>query len=283
MTIENLIKAIKNYSGQQKTDALAALWEELRGLIQMKAAAALQTRPDLVDDLTQELFIAMTRAAEAFDPSAGCSFLTFYLQYYFPRAYRLVRYGSITPGAEKRPDNIAVSLSDPAAADEEDERTIADIIADPEALAAFDQIENEDLDRFTAARIRDSIRAEPDYQSRAILWSLYHNDGQTSKEIAESLGMSYAYYMGKRDKALKRIRQRILNRITPEERIDYLAEIMNARSLTRGHNLRRFRENVNTSEVERLAIKAADLSMAAYGVKPPGSSRKRKQKTEREE
>ena len=159
MSNEELVALIKAGDRERLTE----LWACVRRFVAQKARRwAVGGRNGVeTEDLLQCGFIAVLRAAEAFDSSAGGKFVTLldlYLKQEFSDAC-----GQRTQRDRLDPLRSAVSLDAPLTDDAEDPFTLADTLPDPAAEAAIEEIG--EVDR--AERLRAVLEAaiaelEPD-------------------------------------------------------------------------------------------------------------------------
>lgn len=99
------------------------------------------SRGVVLDDLEQVGFLALTKAAETWNPDSGAfsTWLTFQLKTAFAAAYFMR-----TERDRKDPLNDAVSLDTPPTGTDEDVM-LRDIIPDAAAELAFEDVEHKDL------------------------------------------------------------------------------------------------------------------------------------------
>lgn len=145
------------------TDILV-LWLACRRLVMQTARrwhrAFNGSRGVVLDDLEQVGFLALTKAAETWNPDSGAfsTWLTFHLKSAFAAAYR-VR----TNHELKDPLNDATSLDVPPAGADED-CILRDIIPDVAAARAFEAVEQQEL----CEAVQSAIAKLPEEQQAAI-------------------------------------------------------------------------------------------------------------------
>lgn len=145
---------------------LAELWDQVRRLVWQQArrwAAGSQNGVE-AEDLQQTGFIAVLRAADNFNGGTGAKFTTV-LDYYLKQEFT-VAVGRRTKRDRADPLRSAVSLDMPMGDDETNTYTLADVLPDPAAEAAFEEV----AERDQAQRLHDALEAaiatlEPDQQA----------------------------------------------------------------------------------------------------------------------
>ena len=123
-------------------EALAALWEQNRGLLRImfsRLAAACRERMDAagvtIEDLEQEGYFAVAKAAKLYDPSAGTKFSTF-LFYPVKNAFACA-VGLRTERQRQEPLCRCDSLDAPLDAEDDGSATRGDTVPDAAAEQAF--------------------------------------------------------------------------------------------------------------------------------------------------
>ena len=176
--------AIKIQSGH--TEYIPKLWEQIAAFVEWRAKKYLAEYPphyqDLKDDLVNEGYFAMLRAAEDYDDNKG-AFLT-YLSYHLRTCFRSVIFSGRGKRHEADPLNRAISLDVPI--EDADDLTLADMIIDDEAEAYYRHIEDIDFWESVNRFLYEAIDHIKDEKGRAIVRYMYENGG-TKKEAAEKL------------------------------------------------------------------------------------------------
>lgn len=192
---EALIRAAQE--GDQT--ASSELLRRYRGLIRCKARTYFLAGADR-DDVIQEGMIGLFKAIRDFDPSRQTSFHSFAELCVTRQMITAVKSATRHKHA---PLNGYVSLSRPAAAEEEGERLLADIIAVREVCDPADIVIGAWETRF----IRDGVLRSLSAFERDVL-RLYV-EGKSYQEIAESLGRHTKAV----DNALQRIKRKMETQI----------------------------------------------------------------------
>ena len=152
------------------TDILV-LWLACRRLVMQTARrwhrAFNGSRGVVLDDLEQVGFLALTKAAETWNPDSGAfsTWLTFHLKSAFAAAYR-VR----TNHELKDPLNDATSLDVPPAGADED-CILRDIIPDVAAARAFEAVEQQEL----ADAVQESLQSLPENLREAMIDAFWYD------------------------------------------------------------------------------------------------------------
>lgn len=200
MTNEELVALIQ--AGDRAR--LAELWGQVERFVAMQANKRLVLSGGMggveFGDLYDAGYIAMVAAVETFDQDAGCSFigwLVLALKTAFAEAggYRSKR---------RNPLDTAASLDAPAG-ESEDGATLGDLQTDPEAVQAFQDVEDGIyLDQLRTALDR-ALAALPERQG-ATLRRRYYQD-QTLEEIAANEGVHKETVRQWENKGLRAIRR----------------------------------------------------------------------------
>lgn len=184
-TNEELARRIK----EGERELLPELWEGVRRYIYAVAykwwRAWRDNRPGLdVNDVVHRGCIALYESITDYDPERG-AFLS-WLHYLLLTAF-CVELGCRTPAQLKRPENQAISLSLPAG-DESEDITLEDMLEDPEAENAFNDVE-EDVYQYQAAEVVKQALCELSERQQEVIWGKYY-EGKTLSEISEVIGIS---------------------------------------------------------------------------------------------
>ena len=147
MSNEQLVSMIQG--GER--DKLVELWQQVRRMVLKEAVrwAAYRSNGVEPEDLEQAGFIALMRAVDNFDPTAGTRFSTWYYLVVKDEFRRAT--GRRTEKQRRDPLDAAVSLDVPITEDSDD-ISLGDTIPDPGAEAAMADVDHrEDLRRLHAA------------------------------------------------------------------------------------------------------------------------------------
>lgn len=152
------------------TDILV-LWLACRRLVIQTARrwhrAFNGSRGVVLDDLEQVGFLALTKAAETWNPDSGAfsTWLTFQLKSSFLTAYFMR-----TEKERRDPLNSATSLDTPPAGTDEDVM-LRDIIPDAAAELAFEDVDHKDL----CSAVQSAVLSLPEDQRTAIIREFWYN------------------------------------------------------------------------------------------------------------
>lgn len=192
--------------------ALGALWEQNRGLLRMmlrklEANPASCARMDAAgvtfDDLMQESFFAVERAALLYDPTRGASFASF-LAYAVKHAF-FDAVGLRTSRQRADPLCNADSLDRPLTnSDGLDGLTRADAVPDEAAVRPFSDVEERLFAEQLHAALDKCLDAIP--QKDALIIRARYYDGRTQSQIAAALGCSGAYIGQMENHGLRKLR-----------------------------------------------------------------------------
>lgn len=147
MSNEELVALIQG--GER--DRLVELWQQVRRIALKEAVrwAAYRSNGVELEDLEQAGFIALMRAVDSFEPTAGARFSTWYYPIVKDEFQRAT--GRRTEKQRRDPLDAAVSLDVPITEDS-DNISLCDTIPDPGAEAAMADVDRrEDLRRLHAA------------------------------------------------------------------------------------------------------------------------------------
>lgn len=162
MSNEELVGLIQ--SGQR--DRLMELWQQVRRMALKEAVrwAAYRSNGVELEDLAQASFIALMRAVDSFDLTAGCRFSTWYYPVMKDEFQRAAGCKSVK--RQRDPLNSAVSLDTPLTADD---LTLGDAILDEQAEAAFWNAEYQEDMRRLRPLLLAAVDALPKCQRNAVL------------------------------------------------------------------------------------------------------------------
>lgn len=135
MTNEELAAIVQ--SGER--DRLIELWQQVRRMALKEAVrwAAYHSNGVETDDLEQAGFLALMRAVDSFDPTAGAGFSTWY--YHFLKTEFERATGRRTEKQQRDPLNDAASLDAPIT--EDSDLSLGDAVADPYAEVAIEDVD----------------------------------------------------------------------------------------------------------------------------------------------
>lgn len=202
MTNEWLVARIK--AGDR--ELLPELWNQVERFVAQQARRRLILSGGFggvaFEDLYNAGYLATLRAVNSFDPTAGRSFVS-WLSLSLRTAFAEAG-GYRSQKQSKDPLHLAGSLDMPIA-DSEDAATLGDIIPDPQALQALEQVEHQMyLDQLHAALER-VMAALPEQQRRTLKRRYYQ--GQTFGEIAADEGTDVRTVRQWHDRALRELRR----------------------------------------------------------------------------
>ena len=186
MTNEQLAAFIKQGGNEE---LIPILWERIRKLMYMKSDrvySALQSRFNQcgydVWDLKQSCYTAFLKAIEGYKPESGNKF-TAYLSYPFRTAVQELT-GMRTQKQKQEPLNSCASLDMPLNKDEPEKLTLADTIADDNAVNAPERVELEDDYRV----LHEAVDRLKEPQNRVI--NAYYFENKSLKDIGAEMRIS---------------------------------------------------------------------------------------------
>lgn len=186
MTNEQLAGFIQSGGNDE---LIPILWERIRKLMYMKSDKvynALQGRFQQcgveVWDLKQACYTAFLKAVEGFKPDTGNKF-TSYLSYPFKTTVNVLLCYR-TAKEKNEPLNDCTSLDMPLKDEEPDGATLADTIADDNAVNAVELLELEDEHRILHEAV-DSLKAPMNRVIKA-----YYFEDKSMKDIGADMGVS---------------------------------------------------------------------------------------------
>ncbi len=127
-----------------------------------------------IEDLLQCGFIAVLRAVDSYDASAGYAFTT-HLFYLMKQEFTAAT-GQKTQRERRDPLQTAVSLSMPLVDDEGDSLLLEDILPDPEATAALEAVADHDFEDRRRAAVEEALSTLPENLQAAIRGRYYRNE-----------------------------------------------------------------------------------------------------------
>lgn len=199
------------------------------------------------EDLRQELFFALKKAVEGFNPDAGIkftSYLTFPVRSVIDAALGL-RYGGARSSdpINRYPTSLDAQIVRSAFDDGQD-GTLGDLLQDPNSESFFEVIEEADYQTKLHADLEAALSELPERQERTIR-SRYYED-KTLEEVAEDQSLSHERVRQNEYSALMQLRE-------AQALQSYRADIIEKYSYHSG--LRSFRSNNFTSGVEIAAMR----------------------------
>lgn len=180
---EELVTAIQAGANER----IAELWEQVVGLVKWRAErvmAALEIQGNYrgieFDDLVQTGFIAMMEAVKTFKSENGLfgTWFTFYLQSAFAEAT-----GRRTKRGRNDPINTTTSLDRPLS-DELEAMTLIDLVPDPSAEAALDNVEEKIWHEQLSEALEAVLMEIPEKSSDVLRRRYYEN--QTLATIGDA-------------------------------------------------------------------------------------------------
>ena len=190
-------------------EALAALWEQNRGLLALlfrRLAAAYRERMDAagvtLEDLEQEGYFAVAKAAKLYDPNAGAKFSTF-LYYPVKNAFESA-VGLNSERLRREPLCRCDSLDVPLYAEDNGSDTRGDTVPDEAAEQAFTDAD-ECLYTAQLHSALDDALALLDERQAVVLRGRFY-EGRTLESLAVQLGISRERVRQTESKALRSMR-----------------------------------------------------------------------------
>lgn len=199
MSNEELVVLIQ--SGER--DKLSELWAQIRGMALKEARgwAVHRSGGAELEDLEQAGFIALMRAVGSFDPSAGGKFSTLYYPIMRGEFQRAV--GRRTAKQAQDPLHTAGSL-DLQVGEDEDSATVGELVPDPAAAQAFEDVEEQDRLTHLHMALGPVLASLPEQQRDTLRRHYYQR--QTIEEIAAVEGVNRSTVYSWHNKALRALR-----------------------------------------------------------------------------
>ncbi len=197
MQTEETNEALAGRARAGDRGALAALYEQNRGLLAIllrRLTASPGSRARMAaagvgfEDLEQESYFAVERAAALYDPKRGASFASF-----LPYAVKTMFFRCIglrTQRQRRDPLCNADSLDRPLSADDPDGLTRADAIPDDSALMPFADAETRLFAQQLHHALDECLATIPPHEAATIRARYY--DSRTLRDIAAERGVSVA-------------------------------------------------------------------------------------------
>jgi len=155
-------------------EALLKLWGQVRRLVLKQAGRWAGRGGAEVEDLLQCGFIAVLRAVDSYDASAGYAFTT-HLFYLLKQEFTAAC-GQKTQRERRDPLQTAYSLDAPLTDDEGDPLTLADTLPDPEAEAELTAVVDRDFENRRRAAVKAAIATLPENLQEAIRGRYYRDE-----------------------------------------------------------------------------------------------------------
>lgn len=194
MTNEELAVLIQN--GER--DKLLELWEQVQRFIRKQAnrrAFALDGAGGITsDDLVQAGYLALVRAVDHFDPTAGGTFLT-YFGYWLKDAFNQAA-GLRTKRDREDPLQSAISMDVPVNEDDGGD-TLGDFIEDPQATQCFEWVELHNA-------LEKALHSLTEEQGAVIRCRYYQ--GLTLEQTGQALGLDWNAVRAVEQKAIRTLR-----------------------------------------------------------------------------
>ncbi len=250
MTNEEIVKQIQ--AGQK--ELLQVLWGQVERFVWMQAgkwaskAGYSGEDSDLRDDLYQAGFLALCEAVPTYKEDAGRSFIG-WLNYYLRNHFISLLYGRVV--AEKY-DALkkAVSLDEDLIEDEKS-YSLHDVVADPAAEEAFEEVTEEAGREGIIKLVHDAINTLPAEEKAFYLAYLKH--GLVTTDTCKALNLKYSDGRRHRDKGRRKISKYIKKHRETMEELDWIYN----RGL-RFVSYQSWRDNQFTSQTEALALRLVD-------------------------
>lgn len=167
MTNEELVSSIQAdpISGRGR---LLELWDQTRriALKQVPRWASYHSNGVDAEDLEQSGFIALMRAVDTYDPTAGCAFSTWYHNFILKEF--TIATGRRTEKQKSDLLNAAVSLDAPITDAGDGNLSLGDTVLDEQAEAAFTDAEDRVDNALLHTILMDAVNELPEEQRTAV-------------------------------------------------------------------------------------------------------------------
>lgn len=166
-------------------DRLIELWQQIRRMALKEAGrwAAYHSNGVETDDLEQAGFIALMRAVDGFDPTAGAGVSTWY--YHFLKVEFERATGRRTEKQQRDPLNDAASLDAPIT--EDSDLSLGDTVADHYAEIAMNDVERR-LDQYRLHAALENAIATLPFELQSVIRGRYYR-GEVVDANAHSKAM----------------------------------------------------------------------------------------------
>ena len=150
-------------------ERLVELWGQTRRLVLKQANrwAVYRSGGAELEDLEQAGFIAVLRAADSFDPAAGCKFSSWLQPFVLDEFTKAT--GRRSARQAHDPLNGAASLDVPACPDEENSSPLGELMPDKRAEDAFADVERREDLRRLHAQLMEALDTLPPYPRAAVM------------------------------------------------------------------------------------------------------------------
>ncbi|MDR1775779.1 MAG: hypothetical protein LBS17_05000 [Actinomycetes bacterium] len=204
MTNEELLQAINNGGGDEQT--LTALWEQTAHIFFMHSDGLYRRHKDRADscgaardDFRQVCWFAFLDTIKAHNakPDTELKFTAFIGFHVRRRVYELLGYRT----SKRNPLNGAVSLDAPLPGNDDENITIADSIADPQAELPFETADGSDI----ASEVERIVSALPEKQAAAVRGRFWRD--KTLAEVGAELGLTPTQIRNVYQHAIRKLRR----------------------------------------------------------------------------
>lgn len=150
-------------------ERLVELWGQTRRLVLKQANrwAVYRSGGAELEDLEQAGFIAVLRAADSFDPAAGCKFSSWLQPFVLDEFTKAT--GRRSARQARDPLNGAASLDAPACPDGKNSSPLGELMPDKRAEDAFADVERREDLRRLHAQLMEALDTLPPYPRAAVM------------------------------------------------------------------------------------------------------------------
>lgn len=257
-TNEELALQIK----QGKTEYLEELWCNVMRLVELRTQRYANFI-DYHDDMMQEAYLLLQKAAEEFDENKGMPFINWYVTYYVPDAFKMAIYGGRSEAKMNDPTRKALGLDVPL--DDDEEINLLDSIIDIHGEEIHRAIEQRSfLDDLSQLILKCISRLDSERAKDIIIYHYEHDS--TFKEGSEVLGIPYVKYMTAWNSGCNQIRHQLM-RLPKTDKERYELERFTRTERTAGTGLESWKRNGFTSSTEKIALKNIEEETLRKNVK----------------
>ena len=178
------------------------LWSNIEHFVWLRANN--YNKPDCIDDMMQEAFLAMLEAVEKYDPAEGRSFIGYYAAYFMPKGFKTALYGGRSESRVNSPLNNMASLD--AMRGGEEDVNLLDTLVDTESEAYYRHIEDMDYWRCIGELLQRGIDSIVNPDIREMMQYHYEND-TTLKAGSEHFGVKYSVYTARYTQGIRHLRR----------------------------------------------------------------------------
>lgn len=183
MTNEQLVALVQ--AGDRA--ALVELWGQVRRLVLKYARRWAGLGGTALEDLEQAGAVAMLRAVDGFDVSTGYAFTSYLVP--LMKAEFSVATAQTTSRTRRDPLQTASSLDMPLAGEGDDAFTLADLLPDPAAEAAIQEVAEMDWEDHRRAAVQAAIDTLPDDLKAEIVSRYWHDKPMDHLAHAKAMRM----------------------------------------------------------------------------------------------